>query len=321
MMKHTILILSLVLYATFSFAQLKVTMALDSTAILMGDQVYANYTIRKPKDAVLINPNYGRISKDVPEVEIVSIEDAELVLDGNIQTYKQRLKLTSFDSGMYIIPQIQFEVVRGTDTLRTLSNTAYLAVSPVIIDNDVELAPIKDILVEKKNWTDFLPWIYGIGGLLLSILIIFLLLRFLLGRKTNKGVVQEEPKEIIPAHILALRKLKILKERELWQKDKVKEYYSEISYTMREYLENRYGINALESVTHEIMPELRDKEIPEENTKDLLHVLSTADMVKFAKVRPQMETHEQVIQEAFTFVEKTQEIPEPITEEDNTENT
>ena len=63
-------------------------------------------------------------------------------------------------------------------------------------------------------------------------------------------------KVIVPIHIRALNKLQNIKKQKLWQKGELKNYYSEISTIIREYTELRFGFNALELPTFDILSKL-----------------------------------------------------------------
>ncbi|NJN77207.1 MAG: hypothetical protein HC803_01830 [Saprospiraceae bacterium] len=129
-----------------------------------------------------------------------------------------------------------------------------------MLDSTKNLAPIKDIFPEDLSFReDILPVLIGIFVILILISIIYYYTKRQKQRNLEQRVAKEIPK--LPAHIIAFSKLKELEEKEFWQKGDFKTYHSEVSYTMREYLENRFDIPALESVTEEIMQDLEDFEI------------------------------------------------------------
>ena len=70
------------------------------------------------------------------------------------------------------------------------------------------------------------------------------------------------------------------------RRGKIKEYYLQLSEILRNYLERRFQILAIESTTHEILRDLSGKEI-DRPLRDLLkEVLEAADLAKFAKWNP-----------------------------------
>ena len=114
-----------------------------------------------------------------------------------------------------------------------------------------------------------------------------------------------KPQEIIPASTIAIEKLQKLRDGKIWEQGKIKEYQSELTYVIREYLENRYNINALENTTIEINQDLKKLNLKESLTTDLQNILQVADLVKFAKAQPDQNVHEQFLDKAVEFVQTT----------------
>ncbi len=102
--------------------------------------------------------------------------------------------------------------------------------------------------------------------------------------------------------------LTALKNRELWQNGELKGYYSELSEILRDYLDNRFGLNTMEQTTGEIMKALGKGGIVQSDQKSKLSdILTVSDMVKFAKGTPDAEVHESVYRNAWDFVSSTRE--------------
>jgi len=120
------------------------------------------------------------------------------------------------------------------------------------------------------------------------------------------------------AHEVALEKIQLLRDKELWQQGKIKEYQSELTYIVREYLEERFEIQALESTTVEIVQELKQKDITEDHKAELTDMFRMADMVKFAKATPPVDVQSTLLNKAIQFVEKTKQ--EVIVEPENSAN-
>jgi hypothetical protein len=114
-----------------------------------------------------------------------------------------------------------------------------------------------------------------------------------------------KPAPKLPPHVVAIKALKELEHRKLWQNDKHKLYYSTLTDILRLYIEGRWSIAALEMTTDEIIMALRDVEIVGDNRSKLIGILRTADMVKFAKAIPAPEQNEQAFTHSYYFVEDT----------------
>ena len=122
----------------------------------------------------------------------------------------------------------------------------------------------------------------------------------------------------MPPHIIALQKLTAIGDKKLWQQEQTKQYHTEITDVIREYLESRYAIQAMEQTSDEIFASLRHMDISDENRNTLRQVLILADLVKFAKEKPAPFENEQSMDNAVAFVKKTQQAFQPpvVKEED-----
>ena len=124
-----------------------------------------------------------------------------------------------------------------------------------------------------------------------------------------KGKAQEEetPKEA--PHIVAIRNLEILSHQKMWQNGKHKAYWSRLSEILREYLDGRYGVGAMEMTTDEIVAALKELELSPKQVKALNDLLAESDLVKFAKHTPDAESNEGAYYTIYYFVEETKEQP------------
>lgn len=226
---------------------------------------------------------------------------------GNETLYENTFKIKFWDAGPQYLkhPGLMFQ---SGDSLYQMppSGVAELFIAPPFdlaeLENDsIDIAPIKDIVYEKKNISDYFIYMW-IAGILLGLFLLSILIKYL-----NKPKVVEEVQVEIkrPAHEIAIEKLHDLGDKELWQKGEIKAYQSELTYIIREYLENRYDIMALESTTDEIVKELGDKEFDPTDEKNLREILQVADLVKFAKAKPEASMHQRFLDSALGFVRKT----------------
>ena len=102
----------------------------------------------------------------------------------------------------------------------------------------------------------------------------------------------------------------------MWQGGKVKAYHSQISEVLREYIEHRYHVNALEETTDEIIHGLRLHSIPQEMISKLMQILFLADLVKFAKENPLPSENDMSIINAIEFINTTKIVTEISPEND-----
>ena len=221
--------------------------------------------------------------------------------------YESRFTLRFWDPGNNFIKLPIIRVLVGRDTMisEPVSEAMLFVELPeqakTIESDSLELAPIKPILDEPLKISDFL--LYLVAGFILVLFIV----GFVLFKKYRKRRVVEEviPEAQIPAHEIALTKLHTLREKRLWQKGSVVEFQTELTYIIREYLESRFEILALESTSYEILEMMKTFDLTAEMKRSLQRILQVADLVKFAKATPDSSIHEEFIDEALDLVRST----------------
>ena len=304
MKKYLLLILSLTLGISFCRAQdesaLRSRLSRDS--ILIGDQI--EWTL----DLQLAPGEAARISKPgaepVPGVEALG----ELALDtlsqknGRIDL-RGHITLTSFDSGSYVLPPLYVLKARADGTVDTLEYVGpTLAVTTIPIDTATfEAYDIKGQIRYPLTFKEVIPWV---GLALLLAALIWLLVRWIRFRRQNrdffgKPVVQDPP------HIVALRSLEKTRSQKLWQNGKQKQFYTQVTDALRQYIADRYDVAALEQTSAEMFRDLQDKDIDPALMEKLKDLFTTADFVKFAKHMAADEENENAIPTAIRFVNET----------------
>lgn len=296
---------SLLLVMTLQAQEIRVTSAPDTSVILIGDRTGFTVTAEIPAGLSAEMNSAG----DTLAGKIVVLRrdprDSTRLPDGTLRL-TDRYLVTSFDSGTYAIPPFFAERISGDSLIRYFSEYSSLRV----IRPDIVLQDTTDVIFDivpprtaPVTFSEVLPWI--IIALIASALV-YLLARFLPRNPLKRFVRPVPPPE--PAHIIALRELKALRDGELWQKGEVKEYYSRLSDILRRYIDNRYGISSPELTTDETVRMLHRAAVTTPGQMGLVkEVLSLSDMVKFAKYVPEAAVHETAYDNAQRFVEETRE--------------
>ena len=273
---------------------------IDNNNILIGDQVILHLRANPMQGELLKDADLSAL-EEMEEIEVLNVSDWDTLLSSNGLLLEKNVTITSFDSGYYYIPQIAVKYEENGQLKESYSPKLAIAVSTIPSDT-IELAPIKEIISEPFALEDLIPLV---GSILIFGLLGLVAYYFWKRRNQEEELVEEIPEVIRPAHEIALERLYALKQKELWQKGAVKPYHSELTYIVREYLENRYEIQALESTTDEILKDLAGLGF-DPNWKDKLReMLQAADLVKFAKAEPPADFHERMWQYAEDFVKET----------------
>jgi len=308
-MKHILKILILSLLA-FSFAstvnaqRIKATASLDSTNILIGDQVKLFLEIDHPKN---INVEFPQVPDTILErIEVLdrSFIDTFNLEDESFQKQIQSFKITCFDSGSYRIPPYWFKIDINGRTDSIPSNGVTLNVHTIPVDTTMGPTDIKMPYGAPVTLKEVIPYILGI---ILIGAIIFFIVYSIKRKKANKPLfsLPQKPKE--PAHVIALRELDRIKNEKIWQKGKVKKFYSDVTGVLRKYIENRFEIQAMEKTSAETLDAFRYRRdlISEKSLNNLSQILNLADLVKFAKYQPLPDDNNISLVNAYFFVNET----------------
>ena len=122
---------------------------------------------------------------------------------------------------------------------------------------------------------------------------------------TSKLVYARESGALNEAISDIFASLEKIKEEAIWKENKIKEYYSDITDTVRLYIEERFGINALELTSDEIIHVFKSQVVDSESKAKLYQILTLSDFVKFAKQIPIEAEHTLTLNNAFDFIKGT----------------
>lgn len=284
----------LVALALSLYGQVQVRALVDSTTMLIGDQVHLKLEAKAAGGISLADP-FWPPNNDT--LEFLSFGKWDTLGTGTL-IYKA--VFTLWDTGYQELPPIGVPYAGNglADTVWTHSLVMEVR-SPT---DSLKLNDIKDIVQEPALFSDYLPYLYALGAIALLGLLLWL------WRHPVKMKKEVPPPPPPLPHEVALEQLAALAKKQLWQQGKVKEYHSELTRIVREYLEGRFDINALEETTGEILDQLRKRKLPPALRQRLEEILQTADMVKFAKAQPAAQFHEEAFESVKDFVEQTKPV-------------
>jgi hypothetical protein len=303
--------------------QVSVKASIDSTHILIGDQLRLLLEIEKPKNLKVQFPQIPDTFGN--KIEIVNRLKIDTVKLDNADRQKltQTLLITSFDSGKHEIPPFYFKLKNGQTLDSAATHALIFQVHTMKIDTTKGPIDIKTVYGAPVTLKEVMPYILGI---ILLATIIFFIFYYVRWKKKNTSLFPKFVKPVEPPHIVALRELDRIKAQKLWQQEKIKQYYSEVSDTIRIYIQNRFNMASMEQTSTETINIFRaSKDFADENSiNQLQHILSLADLVKFAKYTPLPDDNNLTLMNAYFFVNQTKkeevkapEKPNEGSEEDN----
>ncbi len=276
-------------------------------AILCNAQNKTTVRASVDKNTILIGePVNLVIEADIPENEpigfftIDSIAHFEFLQEGKIDTtntnkgtaLRQFFRITSFDSGQWVIPSYHLPQSEDLKTDSIIINVGYMAMDTAKDYNDIR--EIIEVNAEKDmDWT----WYYIGGGALLVLLLIYLLTK----KKKKKTTQAAQQEKIIDPYTEAIQQLEVLQKENLLGKGETKLYYSRLTDIFRVYVEKRKNIHSLKQTTDDLVAQLRNIHFDREQYDQLADALRLVDFVKFAKYIPTENDHVNV----FAAIKKT----------------
>ena len=281
-----------------------VSATMDSTILLVGEQTRLTFTVAQMRDRQVCAPVFSdTIVSGLEIVERLPL-DTQLADDG-LLLVSQSYVLTSFDSALYFIDAQPF--VDGADTL--YSNPLSLKVVSIPVDTAQHaIADIKPVYAPPFDWPLFWLIVLITLGVVALAVIGFFVYRYV-KRHAAPSAEVAEPQDLRPAHEIALERLDVIKAEKLWQQNRDKEYHTQLTDVVRDYIARRFGICAVEQTSAEILAGIQPALSGQKTVyADLKTLLTTSDLVKFAKYKPLVSEDERSLALAYQFVEATKEV-------------
>ena len=304
--KHILILLAALSVMSDAVAQ-KADAILTPKDILIGEQAVMTLSVSYQKDQMpkVVFPLFGDTL--ITNVEIVRATDVDTLSTADDVTetrLEKKLYLTSWDTGFYAIPPVEI-TINGE---KQSTEAFLLTVKSVEIDTTAGIKQSADIYEVEVGWQDYLQayWYYPAGALALAgLLVAVILLVRAQRKKRNERPVIEKQEPARPADELAKERLLEIQNEKIYSKGKIKQYHTEITDVLRDYLEVIYEIPAHEVTSHEILARLRYVGLTDQESLQLRVILNRADMVKFAKDRPSDTENEEAVTQTLSFVTTT----------------
>ena len=287
---------------------LVVSAAIDSTTLFIGDQTDLHLRATCEAGEQVQMPMLAEQLVDGIEIVDRTIVDTTTLQDGRVQ-YNQYLTLTSFQDSLFYIEPLAF--VSSDDTVWSESLMLNV-VQPFEMDStDMAITDIKGIYKAPIWWWGILRWVLlalaiagvGVGG--------YYLITYLRNRFGDASATDVPTEPLRPAEEVALEKLDAIREQKIWQSGQIKEYHTQLTDVVREYIARRFEVSSTEQTSDETLRAMRgllsDKK---ELYEDLRKMLTLADLVKFAKWTTTPDENELSLRSAYAFVKETTPIEE-----------
>ncbi len=310
---HTLIMLPILVLISLQVSavaqDVQATARVDSNTIVIGDWLNVYVEVQRPGNVTLGQPHF---TDSLAGFDIVKIDPPTTTQSNDRSVDKVVFTVTAFDSGMYVFPALTVPYRVGGDTTQhsVLTSPIPVTVHGIAVDTAQAIKDIKPPLTLPLTFAEILPYIIGV---LIFVGIGWLIYYVLKKRKKGESIIPQAPPR--PAHEIALEALRSLESEHLWQRGKVKEYHSTVTEIIRQYIERRFSVMALEQTSEEILASGPISLLSEDLRAHLRNMFTRADLVKFAKYQPVPEENEKTFSSAMNFVQSTVETKtEPETE-------
>lgn len=284
----------------------------DSASVRMADRVMLRVEVMKNTSrGVMANlPEYEPGKKnDFHGVEVRDITIDSTALPNDRMQINYNILLQPFNPGTITIPAFKYAI--DTDTFRSEITTLKVLEPdmPKVMRDSLIINPMMGTVSVKARWYDYVPswWYWVLIGLALIALGVTVAILY---KRNGPSLLPH--KKVVPPHVLALQRLEHLKQLHLAESGNDKEYYTELTDILRQYLEGRFGIFAREMTSSQILEAVDLNMITAPWHDRFEAMLKTADFVKFAKLRALPQENSSSFNTVRDFVEETRpvEVPE-----------
>ncbi len=299
----TILSLLLLFSITgYTQGRISVESKVDKSKILVGDVIHYSVIITHDKEVTLQTSPLA-VNLGMFEIQDYNVHDAVETDSGWVREQID-YDISTFDTGEYQIPAVEYRYTIGDDTTSYALETEPINILVESLNPD-EAGDIRDIKAPMQPLANYTLWYLIGGGVLLAVIAAYLIFYIIKKRRTGESILPKRHSPPRPAHVVALEELDKLAQSDFLEKGEVKAYYSRLSDIIRIYIEGRYFIDAMEMTSEEIYENLYQRKIAQDHLSDLRQILSMSDFVKFAKYIPTRAQQETSINLAVNFVNDT----------------
>lgn len=299
-MRRIFIIIFLIASVATAFSQVTIDQRVDTMQILIGEQTNLTLSATVKRGQKVAFPEFRRSQYIAPGLEVLEgMKPDTADVDGDMIRVSKAYVLTSFDENLYYIPSMKIKVDNKSYPTKSLA----LKVMTVPVDtlHADKFFPAKDVQDNPFQWAEWK------AVLMCSVLFVLLLLvaAYLAVRLKNNKPVVGTIKIIkrLPPHQKAIGEIEKLKADKATVSEDQKEYYTQLTTILRQYIAERFRFDAMEMTSSEIIERLRQE--GNGAIDEVVNLFRTADLVKFAKHSALINENDANLMNALTFINDT----------------
>lgn len=300
-----LLIMTFCCVCRLSAQSVMVEAKIDSLSMLIGEQTQIHVTVSCEAGQKVKFPHLkDTLANGVEIVDVSPIKTK--ALNGNRIELTQVYTITAFEQNVYLIPPFKVSV----NNKEFQSKSLPLKVVTVKVDTahpDKFFGP-KDVMNPPFAWGDWalIFWL-SVVFVPLAIVVVYLIVRY----KDQKPIIRQmfvKPK--LPPHQEAMKEIESIKAEGVRLQEDPKAYYTKLTDVLRNYIRERYGFNAREMTSREIIDHLLTIQDDKAMT-ELRLLFETSDLVKFARYNTLINENDRNLVSAIDFINHTKEEVNP----------
>ncbi len=270
---------------------------LEPVRIAVGDRARLTIEVEHAAGASVSWP----APESLGPFEVLEQRTGEPRIEGGRAVSSAELVLTAFELGDLELPAVAIDVLDADGSVTTVETDAWaVTVASIGLDEGGDIRAIRGPLEIPLGLAGLLPWL---AAILLLAGLAYRLWRRRRGHEPDGILAPAGPPR--PPHEIAYEALRTLEAERLPDRGEIKAFHIRASDIVRAYVEGRFGVDALEMTTGEVLDGLRGHEVDDEALLDLRRLLERCDLVKFAKDRPVLERCREVIPLGRSLVDRT----------------
>ena len=282
-------------------AQVLVDIKVDSLQLFIGEQTNLTLDVTLGASQKLQLPALKKGDQLIPNVEVVDIHrpDTNVFDEGKRMEIIQRYTITAWDSSLYYLPPFEVTVDGKKYKSKSLALKVYTVdVDTLHIDKFFPPYPIMDV---PFAWSDWKMIVAGSFAVIILLIVCVVLFYHIVNGKPIVRIIRR--KKVLPPHKVAINEIERIKADRKWADEDSKEYYTLLTDALRTYIKNRYGFNAMEMTSAEIIERLMQTD--QQSLDELRQLFLTADLVKFAKYSTMINENDANLVSAIDFINQT----------------
>lgn len=258
-----------------SAAETQVSISISDNLAAIGDRIHLKIIVKTNADVDKIT-----LKTTEKDFEVLDQGPTQKRTQEDYTVFEKDIQVAFFKVGEFNIGPFEIDLKKNETVIETReTNSVPVTVKSVLKEEDKDIKPLKSLIEIKGD-----PF-YILKYVLIAVVIVIAVVVFIFRLRRRRRIAVKDVPLLSPVEELETL-IKELYGKELFEKGKVKQFFTELTQVLKNFLHRMYGFNAEDFTTYETLYELKrhEKEVPPVNSMEF--IFNTADLVKFARFMP-----------------------------------